>query len=88
MGFRISRLPGYSEAVPKPGGTILTIGSDSHKKEHLGAYIRETMDELAALGFTRHCTYCGMQPVFHDLKEAVNLCCLQMMAGLWPNPVK
>lgn len=52
------------------GGTILTIGSDSHKKEHLGAYIRETMDELAALGFTRHCTYCGMQPVFHDLKEA------------------
>lgn len=49
------------------GGTILTIGSDSHKKEHLGAYIRETMKELSEMGFRRHCTFAGMKPVFHDL---------------------
>ncbi len=49
------------------GGTILTIGSDSHKKEHLGAYIRETMKELSEMGFRRHCTFAGMKPIFHDL---------------------
>lgn len=49
------------------GGTILTIGSDSHKKEHLGAYIRETMKELSEMGFRRHCTFAEMKPIFHDL---------------------
>ncbi len=49
------------------GGTILTIGSDSHKPAHLGAYIRETQEELKALGFTHHCTYDRMEPVFHRL---------------------
>lgn len=49
------------------GGTILTIGSDSHKKEHLGAYIRKTMKELSEMGFRRHCTFVGMKPIFHDL---------------------
>ena len=28
------------------GGKIITIGSDSHKEEHLGAYIEETKKEL------------------------------------------
>lgn len=49
------------------GGEILTIGSDSHKKAHLGAYIAETMDELRALGFKAFCTFDKMQPVFHSL---------------------
>lgn len=47
------------------GGTVLTIGSDSHKKEHLGAFIRETMDELKEMGFEQFCTFEGMKPVFH-----------------------
>lgn len=46
------------------GGTVLTIGSDSHKKEHLGAFIRETMDELKEMGFEQFCTFEGMKPVF------------------------
>ncbi|MDO4198183.1 MAG: histidinol-phosphatase HisJ family protein [Erysipelotrichaceae bacterium] len=49
------------------GGTIITIGSDSHKKEHLGAYIEQTKAELKELGFTRFATYEKMKPVFHSL---------------------
>lgn len=49
------------------GGRIVTIGSDSHKPEHLGAYIAETKQELRALGFTEFCTFEKMQPVFHTL---------------------
>ena len=32
------------------GGRILTIGSDSHRKEHLGAFIKDTMEEAKKLG--------------------------------------
>lgn len=49
------------------GGRILTIGSDSHKPSHLGAYVRDTQLDLKALGFTQHCTYRSMEPVFHNL---------------------
>ena len=49
------------------GGEILTIGSDSHKPDHLGAYIREGHAYLRSLGFRRFCTYEGMKPVFHNL---------------------
>lgn len=49
------------------GGHILTLGSDSHKPEHLGAFLAETKQELRALGFTEWCTYDAMQPVFHPL---------------------
>ena len=49
------------------GGKTLTIGSDSHQKEHLGAYIEETKKELKALGFEYYCTYEHMQPIFHKL---------------------
>ena len=49
------------------GGEILTIGSDSHKPEHLGMYIEETKKFLKDLGFRRFCTYEKMQPVFYDL---------------------
>lgn len=33
------------------GGEIITIGSDSHKPEHLGAYIEEGKQLLKSLGF-------------------------------------
>lgn len=49
------------------GGRIVTIGSDSHKPEHLGAYIAETKQELRELGFTEYCTFEKMQPIFHAL---------------------
>lgn len=49
------------------GGTIITIGSDSHKKEHLGAYIKETKEELKKLGFEYYCTFEKMKPIYHQL---------------------
>ena len=48
-------------------GQILTIGSDSHKPEHLGTFINETKQELKALGFKKFCTFDKMQPIFHQL---------------------
>lgn len=49
------------------GGEIITIGSDSHKAEHLGAYIKEARHLLKRLGFQYFCTYEKQQPVFHGL---------------------
>ena len=49
------------------GGTIITIGSDSHKEEHLGAYIDEAKAMLKNLGFTHYCTFEQMQPIYHEL---------------------
>lgn len=49
------------------GGTIITIGSDSHKKEHLGFYIQETKQELMKLGFSQFCTFDKMKPIYHEL---------------------
>lgn len=49
------------------GGEIITIGSDSHKHEHLGAYIEDTKKELKELGFEYHCTFENMKPLYHKL---------------------
>lgn len=49
------------------GGTIVTLGSDSHKKEHLGAYILETLKVMKDLGFEYYCTYENMKPIYHKL---------------------
>lgn len=49
------------------GGTIITIGSDSHKKEHLGFCIQETKQELMKLGFSQFCTFDKMKPIYHKL---------------------
>lgn len=49
------------------GGRILTVGSDSHKPEHLGAYIREGQALLKELGFREICTFEKMEPSFHPL---------------------
>ena len=51
----------------KLGGHIITIGSDSHKPEHLGTYIEETKRLLKDMGFEKFCTYEKMKPVFYDL---------------------
>lgn len=49
------------------GGEILTLGSDSHKPEHLGAYMEEGKQALKSLGFRFFCTYEKMEPVYHTL---------------------
>lgn len=49
------------------GGSIVTIGSDSHSPAHLGAYLQEAQSQLKALGFQHFCTYEKMQPVFHKI---------------------
>ena len=49
------------------GGRILTIGSDSHRKEHLGAYIQDTMEEAKMLGFEEIYTFDQMRPIAHKL---------------------
>lgn len=51
------------------GGTILTIGSDSHEKKHLGAYITDTKRELLSLGFHRYCTFRKMKPCYYFLRK-------------------
>ena len=49
------------------GGEIITIGSDSHKESHLGAYIDETKALLKELGFKHFYTFKNMMPIAHDL---------------------
>ena len=49
------------------GGKIVTIGSDSHKKEHLGTYIEEGKQVLREVGFQHFCTYDKMKPMFYEL---------------------
>ncbi len=49
------------------GGEIITLGSDSHKKEHLGAHIQDTKEILKELGYTKFCTFEKMNPHFHGL---------------------
>ena len=49
------------------GGNIITIGSDSHKPEHLGYKLDEAKEILKSIGFKKFCTYDKMIPTFHDL---------------------
>ncbi len=49
------------------GGRIITVGSDSHKKEHLGYGIPDALKILKGMGFNEICTYERMEPVFHAL---------------------
>ena len=51
----------------KLGGEIITIGSDSHKPEHLGNHIIDAKNILKNLGFQSFCTYDKMQPIYHFL---------------------
>ncbi len=49
------------------GGSIITIGSDSHKKEYLGFGIHEAKQELKNLGFSWFCTFDNMEAIYHAL---------------------
>ena len=49
------------------GGEILTIGSDAHRPEQVGAGFSDTYRLLQDLGFRWHCTYRNRKPLFHPL---------------------
>lgn len=49
------------------GGTIVTVGSDSHKPEHLGKYIAEAYDLLRSLGYENVYTYRNWEPIPNKL---------------------
>ena len=49
------------------GGTIITIGSDSHKEDDVGCKISSVKNELKELGYKEFCTYKKMEPIFHCL---------------------
>ncbi|WP_028263707.1 histidinol-phosphatase HisJ family protein [Atopobium fossor] len=51
------------------GGCIITIGSDSHKENNLGAYIGLAKKRLLALGYKQYCTFNAWEPVFHTLDD-------------------
>ncbi len=49
------------------GGTIITIGSDSHEQNHVGFYNDEARTLLKSIGFKQYCTFDKMKPIYHDL---------------------
>lgn len=49
------------------GGEIITVGSDSHKKEQLGAHIHDVRDVLREIGYKYTCTFDKMEPTFQPL---------------------
>lgn len=51
------------------GGTIITLGSDTHKPEHLGAYLLRISRRLSALGFTQFYTFKNWEPTPHALEQ-------------------
>ena len=67
------QIPGYTPSIEilklyhQLGGKIITLGSDSHQKAQLGAYLSEARLLLKAIGFSHYCTFDQMQPIFHTL---------------------
>lgn len=51
------------------GGTLITLGSDSHKPEHLGAHLDQAQQALRDLGFKSFVTYQRHVPTEHGLAE-------------------
>lgn len=49
------------------GGEIITIGSDAHRPNQVGAGFRDACELLQALGFRQYCTYRSRKPQFHTL---------------------
>ena len=49
------------------GGEIITLGSDAHTPECVGAGIREAQELLRECGFRYVCTFRERKPIFHKL---------------------
>lgn len=67
------QIPGYTPSIEilklyhQLGGKIITLGSDSHHKAHLGAHLADAYALLKTIGFSHFCTFEKMQPIFHKL---------------------
>lgn len=59
--------PAILELYRDLGGEIITVGSDSHKPEHLGKYITEAYDLLRSLGYENVYTYREWEPIANKL---------------------
>lgn len=53
------------------GGTIITIGTDSHKKEHLGQNIKGAARILKGIGFQHITTFDKMIPIYHNINDCI-----------------
>lgn len=49
------------------GGEIITIGSDAHTAQNIGAHFAETEKHLLSLGYQYYTTYKDRKPTFHKL---------------------
>lgn len=49
------------------GGEIITLGTDAHRPEDVGRFIREGQALLRRCGFRRFCTFSRREPVWHRL---------------------
>lgn len=50
------------------GGEIITIGTDSHRPEHVNCHIEDVRAELLNMGYKYICTFDKMTPTFHKIK--------------------
>lgn len=57
----------FLELYHELGGTIITIGSDSHDTKYIGDHIDDVKEILKEIGFKSFCTFDKMKPIFHDL---------------------
>jgi histidinol-phosphatase (PHP family) len=60
-------LPDILARYRKAGGSIITIGSDSHNLQSLGRDFAAATDLLRSLGFRYHCWYKNREPQFAEL---------------------
>lgn len=49
------------------GGEIITIGSDSHYRNHVGRHFKENIALLEEIGFSYLCTFDNRKPIFHSI---------------------
>lgn len=56
------------EMLYNAGVRKVTIGSDCHKVEEFGYYIKEGLEVLKKSGFKRVCTFTGRQPEYHKIQ--------------------
>ncbi|MGN0484689.1 MAG: histidinol-phosphatase HisJ family protein [Lachnospiraceae bacterium] len=51
------------------GGTIITLGSDAHYVERIGANVQTGIELLKKAGFSSYCTFENRTPVFHPIAD-------------------
>ena len=51
------------------GGRIITIGSDAHKPQNVGAYIKDAIDIIAEAGFQEITLFKNREPSFISIKK-------------------